>query len=127
MTFNAGTLEYTNGLIVSALDWLEGTLGVGRPIGSGQQLTVDGSTTLNDALTLSGGTFSTGSLLNPSWFQFQSGTFNLTSANLSISSSGLFDSELTLPSGNAVNVTHKARIASARASRCREASSLPGC
>ena len=111
MAFNAGTLEYTSSLSVAAADWLEGTLGPGRPIGPAQQLIVDGATTLNDVLTLSGGTLSTGSLVNPAWLQFQSGTFNLTGDNLSISTSGLFGSGLTLPSGDAVNVTNKACIA----------------
>ena len=111
MAFNWGTLEYTNNLTVSVSDWLESTLGWGHPVGFAQQLMVDGTTTLNDVLTLSGGTFSTGRLVNPSYLQFINGTFNLTGDNLSISGSGLFGSMLMLPSGNVVNVTNNASIA----------------
>ena len=111
MAFNMGTLEYKNNLGVSASDWLESTLGPGRPIGFAQQLKVDGTTTLNDVLTVSGGTFSTGSLVNPSLLQFNSGTFNLTGDNLSISGTGALGGALALPSGNVVNVTNNASIA----------------
>ena len=117
MAFNMGTLEYKNNLSVSATDWLESTLGPGRPIGFAQQLKVDGTTTLNDVLTVSGGTFSTGSLVNPSLLQFDSGTFDLTSDNLSISGApgtpgrGALGGALALPSGSIVNVTNNASIA----------------
>ena len=115
MTFNLGTLEYTGGLAVSAADWLESTLGPGRPIGFAQQFQVDGTTTLNDVLTLSGGTFSTARLVNPSYLQFESGTFNLTGDNLVIGapsgSGGSLGGNLALPAGSAVNVSGSASIA----------------
>ena len=111
LTFNAGTLEYTGDLTVSASDWLASTLGPGHPLGAAQQLKVDGTTTLNDLLTLNGGTFSTGYLINPGMLQFNSGTLNITGDNLSISGSGLFGNTLTVPFGAAVNVTNSASIA----------------
>ncbi len=72
---------------------------------------MDGTTTLNNVLTLNGGTFSTGSLVNPGMLQFNSGTLNITGDNLSISGSGLFSNTLTLAAGAAVNVTNSASIA----------------
>ena len=117
MTFNLGTLEYTGNLTVSANDWLQDTLGAGHPIGFAQQLTVDGTTTLNAPLALAGGTFSTASLANPSLLTFAAGTFDLTSDNLDINGApgtpghGLFGSGLALSSGMTVNVTNNATIA----------------
>jgi autotransporter-associated beta strand protein len=111
LTFNAGTLEYTGDLTISAADWLSSTLGSEHPLGAAQQLKVDGTTTLNNVLTLNGGTFSTGSLVNPGMLQFNSGTLNITGDNLSISGSGLFSNTLTLAAGAAVNVTNSASIA----------------
>ena len=112
MAFASGTLEYKNNLTASPSDWLCNTLGQDDPIPFGKQLKVDGTTTVNTVLTLSGGTLSTGSLVNPySWLNFVSGTFNLTSDNLSISPGGLFGSALALPAGKVVNVTNSAGIA----------------
>ena len=111
LTFNLGTLEYTGNLTVSANDWLQSTLGSGHPLGFAQQLKVDGTTTLNAALALNGGTFSTGALVNPSLLAFTSGVFDLTSGNLTIGSGGLFGSALTLSSGMTVNVSNNASIA----------------
>ena len=111
LTFNLGTLEYTGNLTVSANDWLQSTLGSGHPLGFAQQLKVDGTTTLNAALALSGGTFSTGALVNPALLTFSGGTFDLTTGNLTIGSGGLFGSALTLSSGMTVNVSNNASIA----------------
>ena len=111
LTFNLGTLEYTGNLTVSASDWLQSTLGSGHPLGFAQQLKVDGTTTLNAALALSGGTFSTGVLVNPSLLTFTGGAFDLTTGNLTIGSGGLFGSALTLSSGMSVNVSNNASIA----------------
>ena len=111
VSFYWGTLEYKSDLTVSVSDWLEGSLGLGRPIGFAQELQVDGTTTLYDVLTLSGGTFSTGRLVNPSYFQFQSGTFDLTGDNLSVGPGGLFGSQLVLPAWESINVTGSASIA----------------
>ena len=112
MAFNSGTLEYANSLNVSPSDWLAGALGAAHSLPSGKQLKVDGSTTINALLTLSGGTFSTASLDNPySYLNFASGTFDLTGDNLNIGSGGLFGSALALPAGNVVNVTNSASIA----------------
>ena len=111
LTFNLGTLEYTGNLTVSANDWLQSTLGSGHPLGFAQQLKVDGTTTLNAALALSGGTFSTGALVNPALLTFSGGAFDLTTGNLTIGSGGLFGSALTLSSGMTVNVSNNASIA----------------
>jgi len=70
-------------------------------------LSVSGTTTLNDAsmFTLAGGTFSTGSLVNNGGFTFNSGTFNLTSDNLTIGSGGLFGNLAQFDYGKVMNVT----------------------
>ena len=65
-----------------------------RPIRLAQHVKVDGTTTLNDVLTIDGGTFSTGSLVNPQRLDFIRGTFNLSGDDLTIGFGGLFGDRL---------------------------------
>jgi T5SS/PEP-CTERM-associated repeat protein len=108
--FNTGTIRDTNDLTVSPGDNL---LGVSHTIRFARHLRVDGTTTLADALTIDGGTFSTGALVNPILLQFSSGTFNLTSANLVIGNGGLFGPTTTLTSAKTMGVTNNATIEAA--------------
>jgi hypothetical protein len=56
------------------------------------------------AVTLNGGTFSTGSLASASLLTFKSGTFRLTSASLTVGSAGLFGSTLHLNANQHIDV-----------------------
>ena len=106
--FSAGTLNFTNNL----------TLGAGHLIGDAVVLTgvkalgVAGTTTLSGpaTLTLDGGTFSTGSLVNNGGFAFNRGTFNLTGANLTIGAGGLFGSSAQFASDQTIHVTNTTTI-----------------
>jgi fibronectin-binding autotransporter adhesin len=103
--FTAGTLNLTSSdLLVET----GGILGSAISLSSFKSLGVSGTTTLNGASTLSldGGTFSTGSLVNNGGFTFNKGTFNLSGDNLVVGLSGLFGALSQFDFGQTVNVTN---------------------
>ncbi|MGE0384984.1 MAG: beta strand repeat-containing protein [Gammaproteobacteria bacterium] len=112
-TFNfiAGTLNLTNSDLV---------VGNGGPLGSAinlsavQSLSVSGTTTLAGAglLTLNGGTFSTGKLVNNGSVFLNRGTFNLTNEDLVIGGSGPLGAVLSLGVNQTFNVTHNVIVES---------------
>ncbi len=106
--FNAGTLDFTAYLVLGAA----GPLGSSYALNSQQNLGVAGIASIDPAsvLTLDGGTFSAGTLANNGSFQFNSGTFNLTSAALTIGSGGLFGSDMQLSAEQRVNVSNSSTI-----------------
>lgn len=75
-------------------------------------LTVGGTTTLKEfsTLTLNGGSFSTGSLVNPTGFAFNAGTFSLTGDNLVIGAGGLFGSHVAFDARRTVVVTNEVTV-----------------
>jgi len=75
--FNAGTLNYAEDLTTMPADLLSQLLGPARTVSFAKHVRVDGTTTLQSILTLDGGIFSTGSLVNPGFLDFKRGTFNL--------------------------------------------------
>lgn len=109
INFNAGALNLTaSGLLVDT----GGVLGSAIDLDSLKTLGVSGTTTLNGigTLTLNGGTFSTGSLVDNGGFAFNSGTFNLTSDNLAVGAGGLFGSVLPVSFGKTMNVTNTTTV-----------------
>ncbi len=102
-----GTLRLTGGTVHAANADISGNV---DPIGHASHLDIDGTTTLASALSLDGGTFSTGSLVNPEYLQFTSGTFNLTGDNLRVGSTGLLGSTIVLSSPKTLNVTNATTI-----------------
>ena len=105
LQFNFGTLSFSGALQVTS-----GQFGATNSITTGQEVIVDGATTLRTTLDLAGGTFSTGSLVNPSLLLFNSGTFNLTGDSLTVGSGGLLGSPLSLGPSQAVNVTNNVTV-----------------
>ena len=110
LQLNSGTLNFSSDLQVSPGDDLAEVLGVTHTVGIGQQLVVEGTTTLLTTLDLSGGTFSTASLVNPVPFQFNSGTFNLTGDDLTIGTGGLLGRTLSLSASQTVNVLNNSTV-----------------
>ena len=107
--FNAGIVNFANDL----------SLGNAGPLGSSftlsllHNLSVTGTTTIDpfSVLTLDGGSFSTGVLANNGgFFQFNSGTFSLTNADLTIGAGGPFGSSLQLNADQTVNVSNIATV-----------------
>jgi T5SS/PEP-CTERM-associated repeat protein len=126
---NGGMLNYANGTVEFDCDLAIGGAPGGGPSGGGdvgvgvsaffgwptdiptaKHLSVTGEASLLAPVTLSGGTFSAGSLANAALLQFDSGTFNLTDADLSISLGGLFGRTLEVTSTQNIAVTNNATI-----------------
>lgn len=109
LNFNAGALNLTNsGLAVES----GGLLGSAVSLSPLKSLGVSGTTTLNGAATLSidGGTFSTGALVDNGGFAFNSGTFNLTNDDLVIGSGGLFGGVAQFGLNQEINVSNSATV-----------------
>ena len=106
--FNAGTLNFTDDFVVG------NTVGGDTPFNGNvdivnqQTIQVNDVTTIEGGRTLSinGGTFSTGSLVNSGLFQLNTGTFNLTNDTLTVGSSGLFGNILQVTPGQEINVSN---------------------
>ena len=107
-----GTVEFDTDMVVGVGNATLGEL-FGSPfaIPSANELRITGQATLAAPVTLDGGTFSVGSLVNPGLLEFDSGTLRLTDANLVVGSGGLFGAALHLRPGRHVDVTHDAAVA----------------
>ena len=109
---NQGTFNFNAGTLNIGGDLLTGTLSPALTLSGLKLLNVAGTTTLDgfSTLTLDGGTFSTGYLVDNGGFAFNRGTFNLTSDNLTIGTEGLFGSHVLLDYGKEVNVSNTINI-----------------
>ena len=109
-TFNflSGTLRLTGDVQLNSA-FLDKTLGPGHVIKLLQQLSIGGTPTLTSPLILDGGILTVPTLAPGSPLQFDGGTFNLTTANLTIGTDGLLGSTVTLDDRN-INVTNATTI-----------------
>jgi T5SS/PEP-CTERM-associated repeat protein len=107
--FNAGALNIGDDLLLDTT----GPLGNDIALSGFKSLGVAGTTTLNGFSTLSvdGGVFSTGSLVNNGGFALNSGTFNLTGDDLMIGAGGLLGSSLQAGTNQNINVTNTTTVA----------------
>jgi T5SS/PEP-CTERM-associated repeat protein len=96
LEYHYGTIEFAGSRSLGS-DATVAQFFPGNPtITSGKHLLVQGTALLSAPTTIDGGTLSVGSLQGGPLLKFTSGTFNLTNSNLSISSSGLFGSNLAV-------------------------------
>ena len=109
IVFNSGTMRFkgdsgVNGFVMS--DFLDevDTLPVGK------HLAIDGDAILTASLTIDGGKFSAGSIVNAGLLHFVRGTVALTGDDLEISGTGLFGPTIALPSGQNIEVTNTATV-----------------
>lgn len=110
--FTSGTFRYTGGATLNA-ETLNDLLGPAVPtLAAGQNLVVTDQAVVNSALRLNGGSLSVGSVFGNdlSTLDFDTGTFNLTQANLTVGAGGLFGSAMVVDLGQTVNVTNQATI-----------------
>ena len=139
VNLNGGTIETGELLLAEALsapfpafNWTNGTfrlkgnqnlnmetlddlLGTAHTLGAGQHLAVVGSATLSTPLRMNhvDAAFSVGSISAADMaanFDFDAGTFNLTSDNLTVGAGGLFGSSLVINPQQAINITNQATI-----------------
>ena len=106
--FNAGTLRFTDVVNFDAF-FVEKLLGASRTLGPNRSLIITSTPTLSSLLILGGGMLTVPQLAVGSPLQFDSGTFNLTSANLTIGNTGLFGDTVVLDTRN-INVTNSTNI-----------------
>ena len=115
--FNAGTLGFDCDLDVvndstHVVNQVFGQSGYYLQIPHSSCLDVTGQMTLMMNTHLNGGTLSVGSLWGADALSFNSGTFKLTDANLTIGMGGLFGRILNLNSAQTIEVTNEAIVAS---------------
>jgi len=109
--FYFGTVEFNTDLEVTAdTGLLTELFGANPSVLQPNGLGITGQATLTVPVTLDGGTFSVGSLVNPALLRFHSGTFRLTDANLAIGPGGLFGATLALGEDQRIEVVHDAEV-----------------
>ena len=105
-TWTSGALNLTNSSLTIGSS---GPLGTALTINSSKLLTVSGTTTIDPlrAVTISGGSFSTGDLVNNGAFNFVSGTLGITGAGgLTVGTGGALGATATLGAGQRLNVAN---------------------
>lgn len=107
--FNTGTFRYTGNATLNA-EALGDLLGATPTLIADQELGVTGSATIDAPLRLNGGTLGIGSILDVSNLDFDAGTFNLTSDNLTVGAGGLFGAALTIDDDQTINVTNQVTV-----------------
>ena len=108
--FNFGVLNDTDDLTITSGDGLQTALGGAHEVVVGQELRVDGTTTLHTTFTINGGILTTGDLASSQFLQINAGTLNLTQADLTIGFGGLFGPVYVLGSSRQINVTNTTTI-----------------
>jgi T5SS/PEP-CTERM-associated repeat protein len=108
--YYAGTIEFDRDMAIdsAANATLNALFGSPVTIPAVKELRVTGTATLHESVTLDGGTFTVGDLVNAALLQFNSGTFNLTNADLTVDPGGMFGGTVVLAYGQNINVTNTA-------------------
>ncbi len=90
INFNSGTMRMRNDQSFDAARLA--ALDIDAPLGAGRNLIVDGMAAVSAPLTLAGGSFSAGTIVNPENLVLGSGTLNVTNSDLAISAATTVDS-----------------------------------
>ncbi len=120
LTNNGGVVNFTSGALlftnpgVNLTVGNSGLLGQNVTLTGAQRLLIGGTTTIEQfrALTLNGGTFTTGALVNNGTLAFTNGTLAITGAGGLNIGTGALGSNVTLGTGANLQVTNTATIAS---------------
>jgi fibronectin-binding autotransporter adhesin len=102
ISFAAGTMRMRDNQMFDAPRLA--ALDIDRPLGSGRELIVDGTATVNAPLTLAGGTFTAGQIANPQNLILGGGALNVTAGSLAVAASTAVDAS----SGTTINVSNGA-------------------
>ncbi|MBI2826216.1 MAG: PEP-CTERM sorting domain-containing protein [Planctomycetia bacterium] len=105
LNYYSGTVQYSGNRSVGASVEISLLFGDAPVLGVGKGLSVEGSATLARTVTLDGGTFTAGQLVNGSLLDLKRGTFNLTNQAVTIGSGGPLGSTLDVNEDVTVNVT----------------------
>ncbi|MEX0886746.1 MAG: PEP-CTERM sorting domain-containing protein [Phycisphaeraceae bacterium] len=112
VNYLAGTIQLAGDRAVGLDTAIDAFFGPAPVLPTHKGLAVEGVATLILPVTLDGGTFSVGGLVNGQLLDFQGGTFELTDSDLTIGATGQFGGDLTLTSDKAVRVSHGTAIES---------------
>jgi len=85
--------------------------GTAANITTAKRLQVDGTATLLAPVEINGGTFTVGNLVNAPSMSLNTGTFNLTAADLTVGSGGMFGDSLQLGANQTINVSQAVQVA----------------
>ena len=110
--FNSGTFRYTAGATLNS-ETLDDLLGPGVPtLSGGKNLVVTDTAVISAPVRLNGGSLSVGSAsaLDLTNLDFDTGTFNLTTDNLTVGSGGQFGDVMTVNLNQTVNITNLATV-----------------
>ena len=111
-TFISGTFRYTAGATLNS-ETLDDLLGPGVPtLTANKNLVVADQAVLSAPVRLNGGSLSVGSVFNndTSNLDFDTGTFNLTTDNLTVGAGGIFGDVMTVQLNQTVNITNLATV-----------------
>ena len=109
IAFTAGTLKIVDAFTVGA----GGLLGADLTLGSGRHFVTTATSTIlaGNTLTVNGGSFSTGALVNNGTLAFTSGTLAITGAGGLEIGTGVLGSSVTLGTGSHLAVTNTTTVA----------------
>jgi hypothetical protein len=105
VNFAFGTLRSTGSWSVLPGDNLAQMLGGSHTVNTGKTVIVEGTATLLSPVTLSGGVFSAGTIVNPALLNFTSGTLAYTNTDLVVGPGGPLGSIVTLSTNQNVSIT----------------------
>ena len=103
--FNSGTIQLGSDRNIGTDVAIAELFGFEPTIPTGKGLTIENIATLTRAITVDGGTFTVGRLVNPSNLQLNRGTLNVTNQALTVGVGGLFGSTLDLASDVTMNIS----------------------
>lgn len=107
LNFIAGTLQFTQTTFFNPTDATNNDI---NTLSAGKTLRVDGTTLLGTPITLSGGKLSTDSISGFNLINFQSGTFELTSDNMTVGTGGIAGPTVDLAAGKHIDITNNATV-----------------
>lgn len=90
--FNSGTLKFIGNRQVGADQTMIKMVGVAPLISAGKEIVVEGTATLFSAVTVDGGTFTAGQIVNAQRLSLRSGRLNVTNQAVTVGSGGTFES-----------------------------------
>ena len=90
--FNAGTLKFIGNRQVGADQTMIKMVGVAPTITSGKEIAIEGAATLFSSVTVDGGTFTTGEIVNAERLNLRSGKLGITNQAVTVGLGGTFES-----------------------------------
>ena len=107
--FNSGTFRFASTATLNA-DTLEDLLGVTPTLTAGKHLAVVNTAAFSAPLRINGGTLSFGNVTGLANVDFDAGTLNITSANVTIGVGGMFGAGLVIDTEQIITVVNQVTV-----------------